>query len=207
MKRRTGRLSLILAAALCTGAVALTPSSAPADYPKPREVPVRWELDFKSGPLRLYIDAQNRPWWYFTYEVINRTGRDRVWAPLLVLYNDQGEIIRSGTNVPLGVTNEILDLLGNPLLMPQNQVIGNLLQGPEHAVEGLAVWPANFLNVTEMNLFISGISGETAEVANPKTGERVIFQKTLQIDYVIPGDPLARGSDPVSVQDQRWIMR
>lgn len=207
MKRRSGRLTLILAAAISIGGVAMTSSSAPADHPKPREVPVRWELNFKPGPLRLYIDSQNRPWWYFTYEVVNRTGRDRVWAPLLVLYNDQGEILRSGTNVPLSVTNEILDLLGNPLLMPQNQVIGNLLQGPENAVEGLAVWPANFLNVTEMNLFIAGISGETAEASNPVTGEKVIFQKTLQIDYVIPGDPLARGSDPVTVQDQRWIMR
>lgn len=207
MIRRTGRLSLILAAAICTGGLALTSASAPADHPKPSAAKIRWELDFKPGPLRLYVDAQNRPWWYFTYEVVNRTGRDRVWAPLLVLYNDQGEILRSGTNVPLSVTNEILDLLGNQLLMAQNQVIGDLLQGPENALEGLAVWPANYLNVTEMNLFIAGISGETAEVTNPLTGEKVIFQKTLQRDYIIPGDPLARGSEPVEMTGQRWIMR
>lgn len=207
MKRRSSRMSLVLSGFLTAAALAVVAAPAPADHPRPREVAVRWEMNFEAGPLRLYLDAQNRPWWYFTYKVTNNTGRDRVWAPIMTLYNDKGEIIRSGTDVPLSVSQELLDLLGNPLLLSQNQAIGDIRQGREHAVEGLAVWPASALGITELSLFIAGISGETAEGRNPVTGDRIIFQKTLQRDYVIPGDALARGSRPVEVVSQRWVMR
>lgn len=177
-------------------------------YPKPAPVPYRWELNFESGPLRLYIDpVEGNAYWYFTYTVTNRTGKDQLWAPKMVLYTDAGEIMESGRDVPVRVTEDLLELLGNELLEDQNTVIGEILQGRENAKEGLVIWPAKTTKVTELSLFISGISGETARVKNPITAEEVTLRKTLQRDYLIPGDPLARGSEPLELLQETWVMR
>ena len=89
----------------------------------------------------------------------------------------------------------------------QNEIIGEILHGRDHARDGLAVWRAKTTDVTELSLFIGGLSGETARVRNAITGEETILRKTLQRDYLIPGDPLPRGSKPVEMVEQNWILR
>ncbi len=191
--------TLVLAAALCL---------LGASHPTPAAVPYRWELDFEPGELRLFVDAaEGRAYWFFTYKVVNNTGKDRVWAPSFVLYTDQGEILKSGDEVPSAITSELLALMGNVLLENQFQVIGDIKVGEENAKEGLVVWAAGDTDITELRLFIGGISGETARVQNPVTGESVVLRKTLQRTYLIPGDPLARGTDPIDLTAQEWIMR
>lgn len=177
-------------------------------YPTPSSFPVRWELEFQPGELRLYVDElENESYWYFTYTVINRTGRDQIWAPHFLLYSDAGEARSSGEDVPARITDEIYDLLGNELIQTQYDILGSLLQGREHAKEGLVIWPAERMEVTELSLFISGISGETARVENPLTGEQDLLRKTLQRNYLVPGDPIARGSEPAELVEQKWIFR
>jgi hypothetical protein len=92
-------------------------------------------------------------------------------------------------------------------MQDQNDIIGDILQGKENAKEGLVIWPARDTHVNEMSLFIAGISGETARVKNPDNGNEVILRKTLQRDYLIPGDAKARGSQPVDLVEETWIMR
>lgn len=194
----------IAAAAL---AVAAAAGSVTA-YPKPAGGAVRWELVFEPGELRLYVDPVNdQAFWYLTYEVTNRTGRERVWAPSFVLFTDAGEIVASGRGVSTRVAMDIHELLGNELLENQNEIIGEIFHGREHAKEGLVIWPANSLDVTEVSMFVAGISGETATINNPITGEVVVLRKTLQRDYIVPGDALARGSRPVESVRHRWVMR
>lgn len=196
-----GRAILALVVVLATCCIAWA-------YPKPSPVPYRWELTFESGPLRLYVDPdEGGVYWYFTYTVTNRTGKDQLWAPKMVLFTDGGEILESGRDIPARVTEDLIDLLGNPFLEDQNAVLGDILQGRENAKEGLVIWPARHLKVTEMSLFIAGVSGETARVKNPITDTEVILRKTLKRDYLIPGDPLARGSEPVQLVAEEWIMR
>ncbi len=177
-------------------------------YPRPDPVPPRWELEFRTGELRLYVDrVSKQAYWHLTYEVTNRTGREQVWAPTLVLFTDDGEIIASGRGVSTRVTNDIRDLLGNELLENQNEIIGEILHGREHAKEGLVVWPARTLQINELSMFIAGASGETASVRNPVSGKPVLLRKSLQRDYLIPGDALSRGSKPVGLVGQLWVMR
>jgi hypothetical protein len=188
-------------------AVLLAISSALA-YPRPAAVPPRWELEFEPGPLRLYTDPnEGSTYWYFTYMVTNRTGRDQVWAPTFALFTDAGEILASGRGVPSRVAADIKALLGNEFLEHQNEIIGEIFHGRDHAKEGLVVWPARHLEVNEMSLFIAGASGETASVVNPVTGQEVLLRKTLQRDYLIPGEAFARGSKPLELRVQRWVMR
>lgn len=185
----------------------LTMGCLAAGYPKPAPVPYRWELDFDAGPLRLYRAGTGETYWFFTYTVTNRTGKDQLWAPNMVLYTDAGEILPAGRDVPTAVTEELLGLLGNPFLEDQNAALGDIYQGRENAKEGLVIWPARNLKVTEMSLFIAGISGETARVKNPVTAAEVILRKTLQRDYLIPGNAEARGTQPVDMVRETWIMR
>ena len=177
-------------------------------YPKPDPVPPRWELKFLPGDLRLYVDpVSDESYWYLTYEIMNRTGRGHVWAPTFTLYSDSGEIIASGRGVSTRVTSDLRELLANELMENQNEIIGEIFHGREHAKEGLVIWPAGTLDVNEISMFVAGISGETTTVTNPITGEVVVLRKTLQRDYLVAGDALPRGSRPVDLVRQRWVMR
>ncbi len=79
MRRTSNTPSLARCVALACLAV-LTLTAAVWAYPKPASVPYRWELDFEPGELRLYVDTAGEAaaYWYFTYKVTNRTGRDQV---------------------------------------------------------------------------------------------------------------------------------
>jgi hypothetical protein len=192
-------IAALLAAVICVGAFA---------YPKPAAVPYRWQLNFQPGDLRLFVDpVDGRAYWYFTYTVTNRTGSDQLWAPTFTLFTDEGEILYSGRDLPTRVENAIRVLLGNDLMETQNEVIGDLLQGREHAKDGLVVWAARNTSVNEVSLFAAGISGETARVLNPLTGQEMILRKTLHRRYLVRGDALARRSKPVELIDEEWVLR
>ncbi len=177
-------------------------------FPRPAAVPTRWELEFQPGPLRVYLDEPGgEVFWYMPYMVTNRTGRERIWAPTFALYTDAGEIIASGRDVPSRVTEDLLELLGNELMKQQNEIIGEIFHGRENAREGLVVWRAGDVDVNELSVFVAGISGETTTIRNPASGERVTLRKTLKRDYLIPGEAIARGSKPVELVVESWVMR
>ena len=163
-----------------------------------------WELEFEPGPLRLYIDPVDRKtYWYFIYTVANRTDRDRMWAPRLEIFTDEGKIHRSGRNVPSRVSSQLRKLQGDPLLEDQNRIIGELLVGRENARSGLAVWPAQDLDVTELTLFVAGLSSDALIIQHPITGQDVRLQKTLRREYLVPGNPLERGSKPLMLEPRK----
>lgn len=204
----SGVAGLLLAAAVAVvPAFGLLTASADAQ-PRPSAVPSRWELRFEPGPLRLHVDpVDGQTYLFFTYTITNLTGRDQVWAPTLVLFTDRGEIAESGKDVPSRVEERLRELLGNPLLETRNEIIGDIRQGREHARDGLAVWKVDDIRMNEVSLFVSGISGETARIQDPLTGEDIILRKTLQRDYLAPGDLLARGDEPIPFVRERWVMR
>jgi hypothetical protein len=163
-----------------------------------------WELEFKPGPLRLYVDpVSGNSYWYFTYTVANYTDRDRMFAPKLELFTDEGEIIRSGRNVPSRINKQLRDYLANPLLEDQNRIIGELLVGRENARTGLAVWPINDLNVTQLTLFVAGLSSDAMVIVHPLTKKPVRLQRTLRREYLVPGNPSDRGSAPLPLEPRK----
>lgn len=207
MTRHVHLMSNWLRGAIAAAALLATALSASA-YPKPAPVPYRWELNFEAGDLRMYRDdATGARYWYFTYTVTNRTGKDQLWTPSFVLFTDTGDVMPAGRNVPSNVADDILKMLKNQFLEDQNQIIGDIRQGKENAKEGLVVWPASNLSVHEVSMFVAGISGETARVKSPATGGEVILRKTLQRNYLISGDASKRGSEPVELVDETWILR
>ena len=67
----------------------------------PQAGPQIWTLDIKPGPLRLHVDPiDGKHYHYFTYQVVNSTKADRMFAPTIELFTDKGEILKSGDGVP-----------------------------------------------------------------------------------------------------------
>lgn len=182
--------------------------------PEPDPIPRRWQLDVEMGPLRVAnidLPGGSKAFYYLTYKVTNNTGSDLLFAPAFDLSTSDGGVIRSGRDVPAQVTRSLMESLGNPLLEDQIGIIGMLLQGEENAKDGLVIWPADDLRITEISVYSAGFSGETRmiEVRNPNTGQndRVILRKTLMTRYAAPGETTNRGTRPFSVLEQRWILR
>lgn len=162
-----------------------------------------WEIDIRPGDLRLFIDpTDGRRYWYFTYTVTNLNDRDVVFAPRIELFLDSGEILRSGRGVPTKVVGQLKKLLGDPLLEDQNRIIGDLRVGRENARTGIAVWPGEDQDVTELTLFFQGLSSDRKNVAHPETGEKVSLYRTLRREYTVPGDPEARGTRPLPLTER-----
>ena len=177
-------------------------------FPTPSAFPTRWQLRFEPGEMRLHVDDRTGDaYWWMPYKVSNYTGTEQYWAPRFVLYTDQGEILDAGQGVPIQVERELLAMLRDDLVERQTSVIGKIFVGEPNALEAIVVWPADSLNVTEMSLFVSGISGETTTVTDPISGEEKVMQKTFQRDYLVPGDPLARGTEPAKIERDTWVMR
>ena len=152
--------------------------------------PQIWTLDIKPGPLRLYVDPiDGKHYHYFTYQVVNSTKADRMFAPTIELFTDKGLIIPSGSGVPSQVSRRLMGYLSNPLMEDEHQIIGDLKQGKEHAKDGIVVWEAADLDSNQMTLFITGLSNGINRIPHPITGDEVLLRKTLRLDYVISGNP------------------
>ncbi|TVQ33063.1 MAG: hypothetical protein EA376_03130 [Phycisphaeraceae bacterium] len=202
--------SALFAAALLAMATALGPVVALA-APQPSPIPTRWELDLRPGPLRIvHLDVPGigpQTYYYLTYLVVNNSGQDLTFAPSFQLTTDEGELVRSGEDVPLWVTRELLNRLRNPLLEDEIGVLGMLEQGEENGIEGLVVWPARNLKVDEVVVYAAGFSGETRRIRRPDTGEEVTLRKVMMLRHDTPGEQTRRGSLPLERTVQRWILR
>ncbi|MCA9303050.1 MAG: hypothetical protein KC996_02905 [Phycisphaerales bacterium] len=188
------------------------PGVAPA-APEPAPVATRWEFSFENGPMRLvWIDTGEGPraYFYLTYRITNYWGSDLLFAPDVQLVTDTGEVQRSGHDVSADVTQQVLDMLDNPLIESQINILSTVLEGPEHARDGVAIWPAKDLDVDEVTVYFGGLSGEQEtyvvgrETDNPT---RYRLRKTLMLRYSTPGEIANRGSRPLELAEKRWVMR
>lgn len=207
--RRTRRVprAVLAMAALVLGAGVLA-GMAP---PEPEPVPRRWQLDLDVGALRVATfdvkDQGRQAYYYMTYKVTNNSGEDLLFAPSFELATEYG-VLRSGRQIPLEVTKQLLEDSRLPQIEDQISIIGQLLQGKENAKYGLVVWPANELAPSEITLYAAGFSGETATVERPDTKESTVLRKSLMVRYAPPGDLTQNGQEAIPTSEPaRWIMR
>lgn len=166
------------------------------------------ELDFTPSELRLWKDPESGDhFWYFTYEVVNNTGKDQRFAPRIDLLIDDGRIVRQGDGVPTRVNRALKEFLGDALLEDQFEILGTVLQGKTHAKSGLVVFRADDLDPTELAVMVQGLSRETEKRPNPKSGETVTLRKTARIDYLVAGDPRPSGTETHPIVSRQWIFR
>lgn len=226
---RTPTASRTIAAALLA-ALTISGLFAPATLaqepprtaaPQADALPRSWQLDLKISPLRIVnVDVgrgEVRPFYYFTYTVTNNTGQDiRLFVPSWDMMAGDGSMIRSGRDVPVAVTSQLMERARNENLQDQIAIIGPLAQGRENALDGLVVFAASSLRPEEIVIFAAGFSGETATYLPPSpvtradgtvSTEPVILRKTLMLRFAAPGDLSTRGDEPLPMVEQRWVMR
>jgi len=188
--------------------------------PEPNAVPTDWQFDVEVGPLRVVNlrmgNGSRQAFYYLTYQVVNDTGKDLFFAPLIELATDQGEVMLAGRGVPLDATFEIIDRQRNILLEDPIRVLGRLQQGEENARDGIAIWPVGKTDIDSVQVYLMGFSGETKAVRtrDAATGDPkvVTLWKTLMLRHAVRGDLLnsdafSEGGRALERTQARWILR
>jgi hypothetical protein len=182
-----------------------------AEYPKPSPYPKTWELDFVHGkPQRVVVqDAQSnapRAYWYMTYQVTNNTNDEQPFLPAFELVTQDGRVIRNDFKIPRVVFDEIKKREGAKYLEPAALIAGQLRIGKDQAKDGVAIWPEPSPEMGQFSIYVSGLSGEIAQVKGATT-KPVILHKTLQLNYLVRGDEVYPGEDEVNENPSQWVMR
>ena len=215
MMRRLITLCLLAGSALfliAADAPAPAPApQAPTSYPKPSPYPTTWELDFvHQKPRRVVVqDAGSntpRAYWYMTYQVTNNSNNEQPFLPAFELVTEDGRIVRNDIRIPRAVFDEIRKREGNRYLEPSALIAGQLRIGPDEARDGVAIWPEPSSEMGQFSIYVSGLSGEIAQVKGPTT-KPVFLRKTLQLNYLIRGDEVYPGEDEVNENPEQWVMR
>jgi len=212
----------LLAAFLAFGAAStFAPTTPTLAFPEPQVFSKAWEFEFthsKPRPIAVTdIGGKVRWYWYMTYKVVNNGKVERLFSPEFILATDQGDIIpdpedvpkesRKSYSVPASVFDRIKAEVGNPLLMPPVQVVGNLLLGEDSAKESVVIWPAFDHDIDKLTIYVGGLSGETQTLTVPGSDKVVVLAKSLEINYEFPGNGGPVQFQAVEPKGEKWVMR
>src|SRR5699024_9016043 len=180
-------------------------------YPKPLPASNAWKLDFtfkKPEAISITNKKGATQWyWFMPYKVTNNTGKDQRFIPDVAVANSRGRIIHANTDIPAGLFGKIKKFLKNPLLKSPIQATGQIRQGKDFAIQTVAIWPADQKQVHSITLFVSGLSGETAVIKDPKTGKKIYLRRTRMIRLKLPGKHDNLQNQPVEIESATDIMR
>lgn len=202
--------------------LAFFPSSSQA-YPQPSPYPVSWDLRFDyQTPKRVVVRTapgrEPEAFWYMTFTVANLSREEHNFLPRFEMLADDGKVHRSDDNIPLVVLETIRIKEHNARIEGLNDMAGVLRVGEDQAREGVAIWREPNPKMGRFSIFAAGLSGESVilkdekgialERTNPE-GRKVpvVLWKTLQLDYLMPGDEKHPGNDVIELVEQKWIMR
>ncbi|MFI4911987.1 MAG: hypothetical protein ACIAQZ_10015 [Sedimentisphaeraceae bacterium JB056] len=174
-----------------------------------------WTLDVVyTHPAQYAVkdnDGNSQIYWYTVLSMTNNSGQDVPFYPKFELMTDTWQIKTSDT----GITKPIYDALKKmnegsfPFLETMDEVDNMILQGEDNSVDLLVVWKDFDLEAKGVKFFFGGLSNETSVVEAEKDGETVKYylQKTLELDYDVPGDEKKRQSQELVFDIQKWVMR
>ena len=202
--------------------LAFLPTSSDA-FPQPSPYPVSWDLKFEyQTPKRIVVRTapgrQPEAFWYMTFTVANLSREEHNFLPRFEMLTNDGEVIRSDKDIPLVVLETIRIKEHNARIEGLNDMAGILRVGEDQAKDGVAIWREPNPKMGRFSIFATGLSGEAVilkddkgnavERTNPEgKKEPVVLWKTLEIDYLMPGDEKNPGNDVIELVEQKWIMR
>ncbi len=214
------RLTTFLLALLVMMSVSY--AEVPADVPVPAALQPTdvWQLDvqFHGNPEQLEVklpgDEVPTRFWYLVYTITNNTGKDVDFYPTFEVMTNTFMLYEAG-KVPSKPVYEAVEKLYKksvPLLEPEIQVAGRILQGEDNARDCVCILDDFDPNATSVKLFISGFSNETqtievADDKNEKKSKKVLLRKTLMIEYTVPGDVNNQDKKVMLFRRKEWIMR
>ncbi|UCG33207.1 MAG: hypothetical protein JSU68_00970 [Phycisphaerales bacterium] len=208
-----------------------------AGPPQAGPVSKSWNLEFQyADPQRITVGlpGRERPqtFWYLLYTVTNNSGQEVDFYPRFAILTGSGHELQSERGVSPLVFEAIKKRHAktHPFLQKHSEIIGRLLQTPDQAKDGVAVWPEFSVLSSKFTIYVAGLSGDFVEVPNPGYKEdqpqrveekladgitipRVVnprqftLHRTLAIHYDLPGDAQTRTrAEPVRT-GQEWVMR
>jgi hypothetical protein len=192
--------------------------------PEPSATPVSWEFKFEFlDPRRIEVQVPGRPgpevFWYMVYTVTNPGPRTHRFFPTLQIVTEDLQVINTDTGIDPIVFNTIRELhhITHKYMVSPTQAIGELKAGDDNSIESVAIWRDFNLTANTYKVYIAGLSGETRLIRNPsfdpskppseENPKFFTLRKTLEIDYTLPGSPLARPFVESERGAMRWIMR
>ncbi len=216
---------------MCLTLLAITASSwviADGKAPQPGLIHMDWKIEMTHGtpqPILVTLPGEQTPslFWYMTYTVTNNTKNDIMFAPVISLYTSTGKTVRSGEGVGPEAFAKIKTLLNNPLLQNNANIAGKLLQGKDHAKDGVVIFRNFDPKATGFSIFFSGLSGETATVKLPRKikvkeidsrGNVVVVEKdtilltrSLRLNYRLNVEASGRAGAKLKFVGKKWVMR
>jgi hypothetical protein len=160
-------------------------------------------------------DKKPAQFWYTIITLTNNTGNDVDFYPKCDLMTDSFQIIPAGKFVSSMLFNQIKRRHKSkyPFLEPLDNSGAKILQGEDNTKDIAVIWPDFDTQAKSLQLFITGLSNETAAVDHPvlkdDRGEplKVFLRKTLELSYSLRGDRALRTNASFAYQGKRWIMR
>ena len=196
--------------------------------PQPSDARIAWEIDIDykpPQPIMVKIPGRSKPqlFWYIPYTVTNRSGKDRLFVPEIVLYTNTGQVLRAGEGVNTVVYQTIKRLHNNPLLYDMVGITGKLLQGEDNARDGVAIFRDFDPKGASFEIFFGGLSGEIALTRLPRPimvkeigpgGKQIMVEKdtitlvkTLKLKYTLGTEARDRPNAKVRLLRKGWVMR
>ncbi|MFO0973838.1 MAG: hypothetical protein U1A27_10425 [Phycisphaerae bacterium] len=185
MNRQLCRHALLLVAASL-----LLPCAVGRAQPRPSITPVRWELTFQPFDLQQISVATRggtRNFWYLPYRVVNNSGDDVDFLPLIERVGEidselppdaavrrpdvaarmivQPAIIGGDPAIFRAIKQRLSRT--HPLLLSPIEVIGRIRQGLDNARESVAIFEELDPRVNRFTLYVGGLSGERQILPNP----------------------------------------
>ena len=193
------------------------------------DTPVTWQLDFRVldviKPIALQLPGEDaaRTFWYLRYRITNETGQARQLIPSFDLCTNTGQLFTDRTAVPKTVYDAVKELHNQPLLENLTEVTGQILEGEDNAIDGVAIWPDIDPEAGKLEVYVGGLSGDQIRLKLPvkvkmtrrlPNGEsvtvetdEVVLRRTLLLVFDIPGEAAARRTTPALLLKKRWMMR
>ena len=150
-------------------------------------------------------------------------GADQDFIPEFVMYTDTGQAVVSNRRLPTGVHTTIKKRHNNPLLKVHTEIIGKLLYGKDNTKDGVAVWPDFDPKAGSVDIFVGGLSGETAELKLPRpvtvtevdangiektaVKYKIILHKSLQLRFSVKGENGNRTYAKAKFVARKWVLR
>ncbi len=200
-----------------SGMIPAVAAPRPAIVQGPRE----WTLDVVyDQPVQISVrlpgNPQPRQFWYLILSLTNNSpSQDLPFYPACELTTDTFQLIPAGKDVQTAVFEKIkLKHQGRyPFLESLDFVDHRILQGRDNSRDIVIIWPDFDPAATQINLFIAGLSNETAVIEHPiqkdPNGQplKIYLQKTLHLKYSIGADKALRSDAQLSFTGQDWVMR
>jgi hypothetical protein len=202
----------VIAAIFITGLATAVPQ--PAIVPKPGD----WTLEVKfDQPQQIVLktDKSQERFWYIILNLTNKSGKDVDFYPQCELVTDTLEVVPAIK----GASAVLFEKIKNrhqrkyPFLQLLENTGNKVLQGEDNALDIVVIFPDFDPNAKTVNIFISGLSNETAVVDHPTEKDRdgkpvkIYLRKTLQLTYSIAGDPKFRNDQKLKFESKHWVMR